>query len=214
MNVCVDLRSRKNISFPMWRILMTMTTMTTKTMRKMTLHLTMTRRPPAPQTPMRQQAGTPDVVRTLSRVPLIPSYLVRVSAPVRRPPRGAFGTADEPPLQAAGERCFPGGAGRHHQELFRPAVRVVPQVTVSRPAWSCPHPSTASPPGPSCPHRAVMSRPPLREDHLPSDLFHLIFPSYPAATGHHNLGLCHRSECYIGSLDTCPGRATVQIVVM
>lgn len=176
--------------------------------RKRSPHLMMTRLPPVRQTPTHQQGGDPAAVGNLSRAPL------SLRPQVRSPPQGEFGTADEPPRQAAGEHSSPSEAGKHHQELSPPAARAVPQAAASPHAWSCPRPYTASPLGPSCPHLADMSHLPLREDHLPSDPFLLFVPSLPAATGQHKLGPLPCLLGCTGPLDICPGRALVHRAVM
>lgn len=213
MSVWVALRNRRNINFLTWRSLRTMTTQMTMTMRKTSP--TMIRHPPVHQTPTHQQEGTPAAVGTLSRALLNPSLPAPVPVPVRSCPQGEFGPVDELPLQAAGERCSPGGALRHHQELSPPVVRAVPPAAASLHVWSCHHPSTASPPGRSCLHPAGMSRPPLREDHLPSDPSLLFSLFHPAATAHPKLGLlpCHWGYS-TGPQDTCHGRAQVQRVAL
>lgn len=215
MNVCVAQRNRRNISFLTWRSPRTMTTMMTMMMRKRSAHPMMTNHPPVRQTPTHQQQGIPAAVGTLSWALLNPSPRAPVPTLVRNPPQEEFGLADEPPLQAAGEHCSPGGPGRLHQELSPPAVRAVPQAAVSPLVWSYPHPSTASPQGRRCPRPADMSHCPLREDHLPSEPFPLFVLFPPAATGHLKLGPlpCHSGYC-TEPLDTCRGRAQVQRVVM
>lgn len=213
MSVWVAPRNRRNINFLTWRSLRTMTTQMTMTMRKASPMRTC--HPPVRQTPTHQQEGTPAAVGTLSRALLNPSPHAPVPVLVRSYPQGEFGPVDEPPLQAAGEHCSPGGAGRHHRELSPPVVRAVPPAAASLHGWSCHHPSTAFPPGRSCLHPAGMSRPPLREDRLPSDPSLLFFLFHPAATGHTKLGLlpCHWGYS-TGPLDTCHGRAQVQRVAL
>lgn len=215
MSVCVAQRNRRNISFLMWRSLRTTTTTMTTTTRKRSPHPMRTHRPLVHQTPTHHQEGSPATVGTLSRA--LPNLSLRalVPAPVRSPPQGAFGPADEPPLHAAGERFSPGEAGRRRQEPSPPAVRAVPPAEASPHDWSYPHPSTASPPGRNCPHPADTSHPPLREDHLPSDPSLLFVQFRQAATDHPKLGpLPHHWGYSTGPLDTCHGRARVQRVVM
>lgn len=210
-SVCVAQKNRRNISFLTWRSLRTMTTTMTTMKRKRSLYPMRTHRPPVRQTPTHQQEGIPAAVGTPSRALLNPSPRAPVPAPVGSPPQGEFGPADELPLRAAGERCSPGGAGRHRQELSPPAMRAAPPAAASLHVWSYPHPSTASPPGRSCPRQASMSHPPLREDLLPSDPFPLFVLFPPAATGHPKLGPLPRHSGYsTGPLDTCRGRAQVQ----
>lgn len=174
-----------------------------------------THHPPVRQTPICQQEGSQAAVDTLSRALLTLSPRASVPAPFTRPPQEEFGPADEPPPQAAGEHCSPGGAGRLRQEASPPAVRAVPPAAASPPVLSYLHPSTASPPGQSCPRPADTSHPPLRGDHPPSDPFLLFIPFYPAITGHPQLGHRPRHSGYsTGPLDTCHGRVPVQRVVM
>lgn len=215
MIVCVAQRNRRNISFPMWRSLRMMMTMMMTMMRRRSPHPMTTHHPPVRLTPTHQREGIPAAVGTLSRAPMTLTPQGPVPARVKNAPRGEFGPADELPHQAAGERCSPGGAGKHRQELSLPAVRAAPPAAASPPVWSCPHPSTVFLPGLNCPHPADMSHLRLKEDRLPSDPFLLFIPFHPAVTGHRKLEPlpCH-SGYSTGPPDTCHGRAPIQRVVM
>ena len=204
-------RNRRNISFPTWTS--PRTTMMTMTMRKRSPYPMTTNRPPVPRTHTNQQEGALAAVGPLSRAPPTPRP-PQAPAPVRSTRRGGCGSADEPPHQAAGELCSPGGAGRRHREPSPPAVRAAPPAAASPPVWSCPHPSTACPPGLSCPHPADMSHLHLKEDHLPSDPSLRFVPFPPAATGHKPGPLLCRSGYSTGPLDTCHGRVPAHRVVM
>lgn len=216
MSACAAQRNRRNIAFLMWGSLTTMTTtMTTTRRRKRSLHPMTTRRPPVRQTRTRQQGAARAAASTLGKAPPTARPRAPATALVRSPPRGGCGPADERPRRAAEGRCSPGEAGRRLQEASPPAVRAVRPAEASRPVWSSPRLFTASPPGQSCPPPVDMFHPPLREDHLPSDLFLLFVLFHPAATGHPKFGrLPRRSGCSTEPLDTSPGRAPVQRLVM
>lgn len=170
----------------------------------MTTHLL-----PAPQTPILPQGGVPPAADTLSRAPRTEILQGPVLAPVRSLRPGGCGPAEEQPPPAAEEHFSPAEAGRH-QELSPPAVRAVPRVAASPPAWS-----SAFPPEQTCPHPVDMSHPLLREDRLPSDRFLLCVPFHLAAIGHHKAEpLPHRLGCSAGPLDFCPGRVRIYRVVM
>lgn len=176
------------------------TTMTTMRMKK-SAHRMTTNSPPVHQRPTSQQEGSLVAVGTLRRGHLNLSPRPLAQALVRNNPQGGFGPADEPPVLATGERCFPVRPGRLRQERSPPAARAVPRAA-------------ASPQGQRCPRPAGMSQCPLREDHLPSDPFPLFVLFPPAATGHPEQGPLPRLSGYsTGPLDTCHGRAQVQMAV-
>lgn len=171
-----------------------------------------THHPPVHPTLIHQQEDTPG---TLSRELLKLSIQVLVSARVRSLLPEGFGPADEPPHQAAGERCFPDEAGRLHPGDSPPVVRAAPPAAASPLDWSYPHPFTASPPGLSYPHPRSTSHPPLREGCPPSGPFPLCLPSHPAVTAHPEQEPSPRLwGSSTGLLDTCHGRPQGQEVVM
>lgn len=192
-----------------------MMTMMTMMRRRRSLRPMTTHNPPVHLTPTHQREGIPAAVGILCRAPMTLSPQAPVPARVKSALRGEFGPADGLPHQAAVERCFPGGAGKHRQGPSPQAVRAAPPAAASPPVLNYPPPSTAFPPGLNCPHPADMSHPHLKEDHLPLDPFLLFVPFHPAATGHHKLKPLPRHSGYsTGPLDTCHGRAPIQGVVM
>lgn len=215
MTACVALRSRRNISFLMWKSLTMMMTMMMKMRRKKSLHPTMTRHLPVHQTPTHQREGVPAAVGTLSRASLTWTPQAPVPYPVRSAFRGGCGPADEPPHRAAGGHCSPGEVGSHRREVSPPAVRAARPAAASPHVWSCPRPSVAFPPGQNCPHPADTCQPPLKEGRRLPDPFLLFDPSHPAPPGHHKLGpLPFRSGYSSDQWETCLGRAPEQREVM
>lgn len=207
MSASVPQRNRRNISSLTWKSPRATRKRTTTTMRKKSAHPTTTNRPPAPQTPTRQQRAIPAALGTLGRALLNGSPRARP----RNPPQGEFGAADALPPQAAGERCSPRGPGRLRPERSLPAARAVPPAAACPHVWSCPHPSTATPRGQRRPCPASMSHCPLREEHPPSDPFPRFVLLPPAATGRPEPGPLPRHSGYSTEpLDTCLGRAQVQ----
>lgn len=213
MSVCAAQRNKRSISSPTKSLKKTTTTMTmmmrTKNPYPRTIHHPLVRR-----TPTSPLEDAPAAVDSLNRV-LLTLSPPQASVPVRSTPPGGFGSADGLRLQPAGGHFTPSGAGRHHPEPSPRAVRATLPAAVSPLAWSCPHPSTASLPGLSFPHPADTSHLLLKEDHLPSDPFHLFNLFHPAATDHQKLGrLPHRLGCNTGQLDICRGRVPVPGRVM
>lgn len=203
-------RNRGNTSSLMWMSLMKMTMRMMMTRKRSPLPM-MTRRPPAPQTPVRQQGGIQAAADNLGRAPQTPSPWVYAPAPARSLPPGEFGPAGEPPHQAAGEHCSPGGSGTPPPEPSLPAVRAAPPAVASPLGWSCPPPSAVSPQEQNCPLPADTSPLPPRGDRHPSEPRLLFARSPPATTGHHKPGPRHHHFGYrTDTLATCPGRALVR----